>query len=330
MREVRIPKKSGGHRVIVVPSARRKRQCRDLIAPWQQVVRAVCDLEVVHGFAPLRSPVTNALKHVGYEYTLSFDLADFFDHVNVSSVEKGIKAIRHNSKSTVEVPPLHPLFHYSIARQGLPTSPILANVAAAPMDKDIQQKFCTYTTCPMPAAPHKFCKWPKVYTRYADDLTFSTNDIDCVYALMKELPELVAKHGFALNTKKTRLQRASAGRRIITGVAVDDTGIYPTRATKRRLRAAIHNAKTGKVKHFPRRQWTRYVKTCKYRTQTPMPKQAWLHRWLHDRVRGLEEWMQLKPPNTGRRSLARIAESSLFEPQDAMAEVAARMDCCNP
>lgn len=293
----KIPKRSGGYRTICCPSAARKRLCRALIPNLQAIVRKLCDLDVVHGFAELRSPVTNAARHVGYQYTVSFDLKDFFDTVEMQKV----KAVQNTLYK--------PCFHKGVAQQGLPTSPIVANIAAAEMDKQIQDWLNTRaTTC--------------VYTRYADDLTVSFNDPDLIGDVKGIVAKAVHQHRFVLNEDKTTVQCARTGRRIITGVAVDDTGIYPTRKAKRKLRAAIHNAKTGKVKHFPRRQWTRYVKQCRLKGVKPKPQKVWLRRWLQARVRGLEEWIKLKPPITGRRSAGRIAE--VYPPAEALAEIAAR------
>jgi hypothetical protein len=76
----------------------------------------------------------------------------------------------------------------------------------------------------------------------------------------QRVPALAESHGTPVNPEKTRLQRAKAGRRIITGVAVSDTGLHPTRAAKRRLRAARHQ---GRTRH----------------------------------ARGLAEWCRLAPPD---------------------------------
>ena len=48
--------------------------------------------------------------------------------------------------------------------------------------------------------------------------------------------------GWAINPHKTRVQYASAGRRIICGLSVGPDDVRPTRHTRRRLRAAAHSA----------------------------------------------------------------------------------------
>ena len=303
MKEMKIKKRSGGYRTIVVPSRQRKRACRALIPALQEAVQQTCHPQVVHGFAELRSPVTNAAQHVGYRYTLTFDLADFFDSVTEKRHGPDVAAIMHPAD-------LDLAWHQGRAAQGLPTSPIVATLAANGMDRAILLLY----RHPGP---------PFVYTRYADDLTFSFNDPALIEVLQRAVPPIVEQHGFAVNPKKTRLQCASAGRRIITGVAVDDTGIYPTRAAKRKLRAARHNVQTGQVSQFPRRQWTCYLKCCARAGRSPLPKQAWLARWLAQKVRGLEEWCALKFPQGGHRSTERIV--TLAEhPADALTRLANR------
>ena len=306
MKLVKIAKRSGGFRTICVPSAIRKRQCREIIPHLQRIVRAVCDLDCLHGFAELRSAVTHAARHVGYPITVSLDLADFFDTVT----EK-----QHGAKTALKRLPKEDydrLWHDGIARQGLPTSPIVANIAAAEMDRQLLAMCKPITNGSRPI----------VYGRYGDNLDFSCDTEQSVAAILALVPGIVKAHGFKINEKKTHVQRASAGRRIITGVAVSETGIHPTRTLKRKLRAAIHNAETGHVKDFPKRQWTKYRKWCKFRGVDPMPKRQWLRRWLWQRVRGLQEWAQLKMPGAGKRSAIRIAET--FEATDALAELACR------
>ena len=291
MKTIQIPKGSGGFREVCCPSPKRKAALRREIPRLQHIVRQVCDLNIVHGFAELRSPVTNARKHVRFIYTLSMDLKDFFDSVNFVTHFKTGNVIGPASKS---------LFYHGVAKQGLPTSPILANIAAAPMDKEILALDGGHDAGCADIDLHF------TYSRYADDLTFSFNSLSLAEVLTRRVTEIAAKYNFTVNPAKTTLQDATRGRRIITGVAVDDKGIYPTRATKRKLRAARSNLRHELVKVFPRRQWTKYKKTCAYHGRKPMPKGRWLRRWLWQRVKGLAEWCALKPPKHGRRSAERI------------------------
>lgn len=122
------------------------------------------------------------------------------------------------------------------AGQGLPTSPILANIAAAKMDEQIVK-----LSRRAGRFDNRFA-----YTRYADDLTFSFNDQRLVAVLKDAVPRIVAECGFVLNEKKTRLQCADYGRRMVTGIAVDDQ-VHSRRETKRRLRAAKHQGNAPQV-----------------------------------------------------------------------------------
>ena len=124
--------------------------------------------------------------------------------------------------------------HYT--GQGLPTSPILANIAAAKMDEQIVK-----LSRRAGRFDNRFA-----YTRYADDLTFSFNDQRLVAILKDAVPRIVAECGFVLNEKKTRLQCADYGRRMVTGIAVDDQ-VHSRRETKRRLRAAKHQGNAPQV-----------------------------------------------------------------------------------
>lgn len=216
MHTVTIPKKSGGTRTIYVPNRTEKAALRSIAGELTSKARRADKAGVVHGFTPGRSPVTNAQAHVGHRYTVSFDLADFFESVTPE------RLVGKLSKAELDA-----VMVDGAARQGLPTSPAVANLAASDLDKAI-------------------LKWIEragkqvVYTRYADDLTFSFDDPALISALRDTIPQIVRRCGFVVNHHKIRVQAAAAGRRIVCGVAVDDAGVHPTRTAKRRLRAAQH------------------------------------------------------------------------------------------
>lgn len=222
---LRLPKKSGGMRLIYAPSPAYKTRLQGYLPELNRLVQMLSPKDVVHGFYPGRSPVTNARAHIGYRFSVCFDLADFFDSVSANHV---LRYIPHLIEDVIID---------GAARQGLPTSPAVANLAAIRMDRAILEAYGERVQ----------------YTRYADDLSLSLNDGSLVDELLVWIPRIVASHGFAINPKKTHTQTAQHGRRIITGVAVGETAIYPPRRTKRKLRAAEHRGKPSRAAGL--REW---------------------------------------------------------------------------
>ena len=231
MREIKIKKKSGGYRIVVAPSAEQKRRLRAKIPQLMRCVERQDADDVVHGFQSERSPVTNALKHVGFAATLTVDLKDFFDHVTLKHPglakhkDSRIGTGRLSKRNPNYIPRLHAMMHNNVARQGLPTSPAICNLCAMDMDEELVELIKRSNG---------------VFTRYADDLTFSVPVEADVHALLPLVRAIVERNKFKINDKKTRIMLARRGRRVITGIAVDDKGIYPTRRVKRKLRAALH------------------------------------------------------------------------------------------
>lgn len=278
MNIVRIPKGNGKFRVIYVPDPERKAALRRLVPILNRAAGERDTARVQHGFTPARSPVTNAEEHLDWRYTLSFDLADFFDTVSVCffAPQPASKVYLETKDVTWNITDC---FVDGQARQGLPTSPALANIAASKMDGDMLAL----------KVKGRFHKPTFVYTRYADDLTFSFDVPDVGHMLMERVPQIIAAHGFRLNESKTRWQSARAGRRHITGIAVDES-LHPTRAVKRRLRAGQHQIENGVRPRNHRRLASRLVE-IKRRGGT-----ATIRGLLVGGHRGLKEWARLRPP----------------------------------
>ena len=172
----------------------------------------------IHGFMPCRNPVTNALPHIGFQWSLCMDLEDFFDHV---TVDKLVKAGMPHSLSRLITDAS------GVAGQGYATSPAAANIAFQQVDRNILK------------AIKRICP-DAVYTRYADDLTISSNQLNTLKQLHIEIVRLVDKHGFKASARKTHLLCSKAGKRVITGIAVGEKSMNATREIRRRLRACNH------------------------------------------------------------------------------------------
>lgn len=215
MHQVTIPKRRGGARTIYVPDEAEKTELRSQLRTITKDTKQPPD---AWAFAKGRNAASMARQHVGFAYTLSFDLADCFDHVTAAVLNR--QGITYDPSCLVD----------GAARQGLPTSPALANLALAGLDRKVRKAVAGYSE-PSPRY---------AYARYADDLVISFDDPALISYLRERVPDICDAYGFPVHASKTRVQAARAGRRIICGIGVGATDIHPTRETRRRHRAAAH------------------------------------------------------------------------------------------
>lgn len=222
---IKISKNNGSFRLIYVPNEVVKTKLKRKILKLEKMINKYDDSKSVVGFRKDINCASAARQHIGYNCTIKMDLSNFFDTVHLdhfsflTKLEK-----RYVEGCLIE----------SIPRQGLPTSPSISNLAFIPVDQEICLALGDITS--------KF-----TYTRYADDLIISLNpmDISTPKLIITEISRIIAKHNFIVNKRKTKTKYASSGNRLITGIAVNDTGIKMSRKTRRKIRAAEHQ---GNVK----------------------------------------------------------------------------------
>lgn len=234
-----IPKRSGGERLIMAPKTRLKSIQRRLNA---LLITRLPVSEYAHGFRTGHSVRSNAQPHVGKAVVLHLDLEDFFSSIHFGRVRGLLIALGYgypvasvlaalmteSPRQPVVVagaryfPPVGP----RACPQGAPTSPGLSNAIVVKMDRRL-------------AGIARRLGFQ--YTRYADDLTFSGDDIAKAHALRCLAIRIVEEEGFALNPAKTRVLRSGA-RQQVTGVIVNDV-LGLSRRERRRLRAGLHQAR---------------------------------------------------------------------------------------
>lgn len=80
-----------------------------------------------------------------------------------------------------------------------------------------------------------------VYTRYADDMTFSSSEYDrgVVTALLKEVSKSIGDFGFSVNSRKTAVSK-TGGRKIVTGISVERAELRLPRAYKDKIRQELY------------------------------------------------------------------------------------------
>lgn len=130
--------------------------------------------------------------------------------------------------------------------QGAPTSPMLANLTCQTLDERLS----------VLADEHSVR-----YTRYADDMTFSTNDVgfgrERAGALIQLVYRQLARQALSPNTAKTTVVSPGA-RKLVLGLGVEEAAPRLTRQFKDLLRQHIHfllRDDVGPGKHAAARQF---------------------------------------------------------------------------
>lgn len=211
-----IKKKSGDERIIHAPVKGLKSILRSLNFVLQCVYQPH---EAATGFVLEKSIVDNAKKHVGHHYVLNMDLKDFFHTFDRNRVKMGFmfepfnligdkerlafllaSLCTHTFEIDGEVKTVLP--------QGSPTSPTLTNILCKKLDRRLN------------GLANRF---GATYTRYADDITFSSqHNIYKDEEFKKELKRIIEEdQKLVINPKKTRLQKAGY-RQEATGLIVND------------------------------------------------------------------------------------------------------------
>ncbi|WP_298980004.1 retron Ec67 family RNA-directed DNA polymerase/endonuclease, partial [uncultured Campylobacter sp.] len=210
-----IPKKNGGTRIINAPDKKilKKIQNRlmNKLYNYQNKIKKDENIKIniSHGFEKGKSIITNARIHRNKRFVLNIDLKDFFASFHFGRVVGFFeKNINFRIPKDIAIIIAQLCCYKGSLPQGAPTSPIISNIICNIFDMRIL----------------KLAKKYKLdYTRYADDLTFSTNNKDFLNIYNEFLlciSKEVEKAGFCINQKKTRLFYKDS-RQEVTGLVVN-------------------------------------------------------------------------------------------------------------
>ena len=246
--EHKIPKKSGGYRTLHAPNPSMKFAQRALLPLLEGVYEVRGS---VHGFVRERSIKTNASLHVGNRYILNVDIHNFFPSITPPRIQVLLTSEPYALTSAVAHIITQLCSHPDgFLPQGAPTSPVLSNMICWSMDGDLQRLAAEFRC---------------TYSRYADDITFSSGNEPFPEAVARypialgtsqvvigtRLRSLIRSHGFDLNYQKSRLQ-VSWSRQEVTGLTVNEK-VNIRRSYVKNLRAVLHNWKNQGYKDTQRR-----------------------------------------------------------------------------
>jgi len=228
-----IPKKKGGVRQIQAPDGLLKKAQKKLNFHLQHYYLYLKP-DQSHGF--VLNPnhkgdqcniVSNARPHVNKKQVLNLDLKNFFPSIKAKRIydlfASPLFEFDHRMATALTL-----LTTYeSKLPTGAPTSPVLSNFACLLMDQQLQEY----------AAANQM-----EYTRYADDLTFSSNERIGTDHL-KAIRQIIENADFTLNDKKARL-RASNSQQVVTGIMVNKK-VNMERKLYKKIRAMLHDYQTN-------------------------------------------------------------------------------------
>ncbi len=204
-------------------------------------------------------PLRNARIHAGARWLVKMDITDFFEAISERQVYKVFescafppllsfqltKLCTRLSKDSLKY--LNPRWRQKGNRvghlpQGAPTSPMLANLVCTGLDASLFELSKQYSC---------------VYSRYADDIVFSTNEFTKERAgtLIHEASKLLGSMGFRRNRQKTQVCPPGA-RKIVTGLLVD----RPEPRLSRQFRSSLelhlfYSQKIGVLEHCKHRKF---------------------------------------------------------------------------
>ena len=242
-REFTIPKAKGGRRTIESPNENLLFLQKQLNNYLQSVFYKIKPQEV-YGFVQSvkdeqqpHTIITNAKNHIGKSYVLNIDLKDFFHSISAIKVRALFQAPPFNFENDLATCLALISCWNKRLPMGAPTSPVVSNLFCLGLDKQLI------------AVANKY---KLVYTRYADDLTFSS-DLLLSDDAIAGIKDVIVGNEFMINDRKYRFQ-SKYRQQTVTGVKVNQKPNVDRRYI-RNIRAMLNDIKwngLGKatIKHY--------------------------------------------------------------------------------
>ncbi len=236
-----LNKRTGGRRLIESPKRTLKQAQRRIL---REILDKVPPHDAAHGFSAGRSILTNARPHVKQAVLVKFDLANFYPSVTLARVTAIFRSLGYSREAAIwlarlttsalpanmpfvkeEPSAVLPYLKWHLP-QGAPTSPALANLSAYSLDVRLSGLARSFGA---------------IYTRYADDLTFSGPPRfgTSLRDFIPLVAQIVRQERFRLNAAKRKVLR-STGRLVVTGVVVNEK-LNVSRREFDRLKAVLTN-----------------------------------------------------------------------------------------
>lgn len=222
-RVYQVPKKTTGSRTIAQPN----RELKSLQA-WilRNILDRLTSSPHCKGFERGSSILENALPHLGANYILNIDLENFFPTVKASRIFNIFYSIGYNEKISSMLTNI--CTYKGGLPQGAPSSPKLSNLACYNLDSRLHGY----------AGANGL-----VYTRYADDITLSSQTFRKINRANEFVKVVIKSEGYIINDKKTLIV-GTQRQKNITGLVISQNSVGIGRKKYRFIRSIIYNLYT--------------------------------------------------------------------------------------
>lgn len=214
-----IPKKNGKNRTLHIPQFALK-----VVQRWilKEILEKIRVSNQSMAFVPKKNGLlTNAQSHKDNVFILEMDLHNFFESIDKKRVFNLFYAIGYNKKVSAMLTNL--CTYNNVLPQGAVTSPYIANLIAFHLDKRLNG-LCSRRDI--------------VYTRYADDLSFSSNNRSNLNSIEKLVKKIISDEGFEINSQKTRYLSNDV-KKTVTGITINNYAVHADKKLKKKIRAMI-------------------------------------------------------------------------------------------
>ncbi|NLP59384.1 reverse transcriptase domain-containing protein [Lutibacter sp. B1] len=225
-----IPKKNGSVRVINSPDTTLKR-IQKLINIILQIIFEDYSHYNSNGFILGKDIRRNAIPHINKNYVLNIDIKNFFPSINFRRIKVVLELSPfklNNNREKISFLIANLATTDGTLPQGSPISPIISNIVTQKLDRKLS----------------KFCLKSKIkYSRYADDLTFSSNKKVFNSEFIEKIEGILNQENFLINNQKTRI-KSSMERQEVTGLVVNKK-LNIKREFLQKTRAMLNNWEKG-------------------------------------------------------------------------------------
>jgi hypothetical protein len=228
-----IPKRAGGERIISQPAREVKLLQRALM---RTTLRPLPIHECAKAYRSGLSILDNAKPHAGDRKILKMDFKDFFPSIRKLDwvkycAQTGCLVTHEDVELTSSLlfqrPKGSSILRLAI---GAPSSPMLSNILMYEFDRRVTEALVTDKV---------------VYTRYADDLTFSAPRTGFLNSVVKTVTSIARSLDYprlTINRDKTTYVTTKYHRHVTGLTLANDGRITIGRDKKRQLHAAVHRA----------------------------------------------------------------------------------------